>query len=148
MKRVTFPTLLVLAGCVSSHGDVVTAQEAQRFPGWILGCSAGPFGADDCPAAQAGAVMAQMPIGALERDLQNADFETFALEEVIRRMGAAVQEKTVNGGCQSVAQAVQAGEIMRAKVPANPALTGDERDLFDHFVNIANNASDYVGRGC
>ena len=133
---------------MATAADVAAAQGAQKFHGWILGCSAGPFGAEACPAAQAGAVMAQMPIGALERDLPNAAFDTFALEEVVRRMGTAVQRKAQYGGCDSVEQVLVAGEIMRAKVPAAPAIRGDERELFDHLVNIANNASDYVGRGC
>ncbi len=80
--------------------------------------------------------------------MPNAKFETFALEEVIRRMGTAVAQKAQSGGCAGVDQVIQAGEVLRAKVPADPGLAGDERDLFDHFINIAENASDYVGRGC
>jgi hypothetical protein len=132
-----------------SLGLTMTAAQAQqKFPGWITGCSAGPFGGENCPAEAAGALMASLPIGLLERDLPNANFDTFALEEVLRRMGSGVQSKAQRGGCNGADDVVVAGEILRAKIPANPSLSGDERELFDHLMNIATNASDYVGEGC
>jgi hypothetical protein len=126
----------------------VTAQAAQVFPGWITGCSAGPFGGANCPAAEVGEFMAELPIGLLERDLPDAGFETFALEEAIRRMGSGVQVKATSGNCRSVDDAMVAGEIMRTKVPSQPDLKDDELALFDHLVRIVENAGAYIGEGC
>jgi hypothetical protein len=146
MFKKTALSLLVLPLGLGLTTTAVQAQ--QKFPGWITGCSAGPFGSENCPAEAVGSFMATLPIGMLERDFPNADFDTFALEEALRRMGAAVQSKAQRGGCRGADDVVVAGEILRAKIPANPSLSGDERELFDHLINIATNASDYVGEGC
>ncbi|WP_458790204.1 hypothetical protein [Yoonia sp. MH D7] len=149
MKPTIFIAFVALAGCMPDQTPVAVSQADQDFPRWITGCSAGPFGGANCPAAQVGAFMAQMPIGQLERDMTSAKFETFALEDVIRRMGAAVALKAETGDCTApIEQAMVAGEVLRAKVPDNPKLDATDRALFDHLMRIAHNASDYVGKGC
>ncbi|MEJ6402071.1 hypothetical protein [Yoonia sp. 2307UL14-13] len=146
MQRGVIPIIL-LGACVQAD-EVSVAQDKQVFPGWITGCSAGPFGSENCPAARAGEVMANMPIGMLERDLPSATFETFALEDAMRRSGAAVQRKATTGSCAGMTEVMQAAETMRVKVPANPGLSGNEAALFNHLTNIVENAGTYVGEGC
>ncbi|PIE16773.1 MAG: hypothetical protein CSA68_01095 [Rhodobacterales bacterium] len=92
--------------------------------------------------------MSSLPIGLLERDLPNADFETFALEEAMRRAGRAALAKASGGGCDAVDQALVAAEIMRTKIPTKTRLKGVEAQLFGHLVRIVKNSISYVGDGC
>jgi len=126
----------------------VLAQQDNRFPGWITGCSQGPFGADHCPAQDVGAHMAALPIGSLDNDLSGGSFDPFALEDVLRKLGKAVETKAKTGSCSETSNALAAVEIMRAKVPSQPDLSGDTLDLFNHFVRIVENGSYYALEGC
>jgi hypothetical protein len=92
--------------------------------------------------------MSSLPIGMLERDLPNADFETFALEEAMRRAGTAALAKASGSGCNTADQALVAAEIMRTKVPSQTRLTGVEAELFGHLVRIVENAVGYVAGDC
>ncbi|WP_157946881.1 hypothetical protein [Thalassobius sp. I31.1] len=130
------------------NAQVAFGQQEAVFPGWITGCSAGPFGSEKCPARGAAEVMSSLPIGMLERDLPNADFETFALEEAMRRVGAVALQKASGGSCDTADQALVAAEIMRTKVPTQSRLTGVEAELFGHLVRIVENAIGYVVDDC
>ncbi|PIE13168.1 MAG: hypothetical protein CSA70_06195 [Rhodobacterales bacterium] len=92
--------------------------------------------------------MSSLPIGLLERELPNADFESFALEEAMRRAGAAAFAKASGGSCDTVDQALVAAEIIRTKIPTKTRLTGVEAQLFGHLVRIVKNAIEYVADGC
>ena len=60
----------------------------------------------------------------LERDLPNADFETLALEEAMRRVGTAAIAKASVGSCDAAEQALVATEFIRTKVPIQTRLKG------------------------
>jgi hypothetical protein len=140
--------LPAIAFVVVLNAQTALGQQDAVFPGWITGCSAGPFGSEKCPAREVAEFMSSLPIGMLERDLPNADFETFALEEALRRAGAAAGEKASSGSCNAAGEVLIVAEIMQTKVPSQTRLTGVEAELFSHLVRIVENAIDYVADGC